>query len=96
MGKTQLALEYFHQSYKDYKSVFWINASSEETTILGFTRIMQQLIKYYARVVRRLQSNGRASGFEKVKFPCQQNSPRYNGRPILCTYFRLDRPVQKG
>ena len=50
MGKTQLALEYVYQSNKDYTSVFWINAASEETTILGFTGIMQQLIKYHARL----------------------------------------------
>ena len=38
MGKTQLALEYVYQSYKDYISVFWVNAASEEeeTIIRGF------------------------------------------------------------
>ena len=50
MGKTQLALEYVYQRYKDFTSVFWINAASEQTTILGFTGIMQRLIKYHARL----------------------------------------------
>jgi len=44
MGKTQLALEYIHQHYKDHSSVFWINPASNQTTILGFTQIMQRLI----------------------------------------------------
>ena len=46
MRKTQLALEYFYQSYKDYTSVFWINTASQETIILG----KQRLIKHHARL----------------------------------------------
>jgi len=48
MGKTQLALEYIHQNYKEHSSVFWINAASDQTTILGFTQIMQRLIRHHA------------------------------------------------
>ena len=62
MGKTQLALEYVYQSYKDYTSVFWINAASEETTILGFTGIMKRLIKYYARLSEDYSYIGRLLG----------------------------------
>ncbi|RPB27891.1 hypothetical protein L211DRAFT_472359, partial [Terfezia boudieri ATCC MYA-4762] len=47
MGKTQLALEYVYQHYNDYSSVFWVNATSVQTTILGFTQIMQQLIRHH-------------------------------------------------
>ncbi|RPB20143.1 hypothetical protein L211DRAFT_743785, partial [Terfezia boudieri ATCC MYA-4762] len=43
MGKTQLALEYIHQHYKDHSSVIWVNAASSQTTILGFIQIMQRL-----------------------------------------------------
>jgi len=50
MGKTQLALEYIRQHYKDHSSVFWINAASDQTTLLGFTQIMQRLIKHHAHV----------------------------------------------
>ena len=49
MGKTQLALQYVHRHEKDYSSVFWINAASEQSLKLGFTNIMQQLIQYYAQ-----------------------------------------------
>jgi len=50
MGKTQLALQYIHQHYTDYSSVFWVNAANDETTILGFTQIMQRLIKHHAEL----------------------------------------------
>ena len=62
MGKTQLALEYVYQSSKDYTSVFWINAASEEKTILGFTRIMQQLITHHARLSEDYSHIGRLLG----------------------------------
>ena len=62
MGKTQLALEYVYQNYKYYTSVFWINAASEETTILGFIEIMQQLIKYYAQLSGDFSHIGRLLG----------------------------------
>ena len=62
MGKTQLALEYVYQRYKDYTSVFWINAASKETTILGFTGIMQRLIKHYARLSEDYSHIGRLLG----------------------------------
>ena len=50
MGKTQLVLEYIHQHRGDYSSVFWVNASSEQTTKLGYSQIMQQLIDYHAQL----------------------------------------------
>ncbi|KAF8454700.1 P-loop containing nucleoside triphosphate hydrolase protein [Kalaharituber pfeilii] len=48
MGKTQVALEYIYRHHKDYSSVFWINASSEQTTKTSFINIMQQLIEHHA------------------------------------------------
>ena len=62
MGKTQLALEYIYQIYKDYTSVFWINVASKETTILGFSGIMQQLIRYHARLSGDYSHIGRLLG----------------------------------
>ncbi|KAF8472024.1 hypothetical protein BDZ91DRAFT_487124 [Kalaharituber pfeilii] len=50
MGKTQLALEYIYRHSGDYSSVFWINAASEQTTKIGFTHIMQRLIKHHAKL----------------------------------------------
>jgi len=50
MGKTQLALEYIHQIYKAYSAVFWINAATDQTTILGFTHIMQRLIEHHTQL----------------------------------------------
>jgi len=49
MGKTQLTLEYVYQHYRDYSSVFWVNTASVQTTILGFTQIMQQLVEHHVR-----------------------------------------------
>jgi len=62
MGKTQLALEYIHQHYKEYASVFWINAASDQTTILGFTQIMQRLIKHHAQLSADYAHIGRLLG----------------------------------
>ncbi|KAF8475539.1 P-loop containing nucleoside triphosphate hydrolase protein, partial [Kalaharituber pfeilii] len=50
MGKTQLAMEYIYRHFKNYSSVFWINAASEQTTKISFTHIMQQLIKHHAKL----------------------------------------------
>ncbi|KAF8459205.1 hypothetical protein BDZ91DRAFT_742465 [Kalaharituber pfeilii] len=50
VGKTQLALEYAYRHHGDYSAVFWVNAASEQTTKLGFTYIMQQLIKHHAKL----------------------------------------------
>ena len=62
MGKTQLALEYTHQHYKDYSSVFWINAASDQTTILGFTEIMRRLIKHHGQLLEDYSQVGRLLG----------------------------------
>ena len=62
MGKTQLALEYIYQHYKDYASVFWINAASDQTTILGFTQIMQRLIEHHAQLSEDYSHIGRLLG----------------------------------
>jgi len=62
MGKTQLALEYIRQHYKDHSSVFWVNAASDQTTILGFTQIMQRLIKHHAQVSEDYSHIGRLLG----------------------------------
>ncbi|KAF8418318.1 hypothetical protein EV426DRAFT_679825 [Tirmania nivea] len=50
MGKTQLALEYVYQYYHDYSSVFWVNAASVQTTILGFMQILQQIIEHHLQL----------------------------------------------
>ncbi|KAF8446930.1 hypothetical protein BGX38DRAFT_1093717 [Terfezia claveryi] len=62
MGKTQLAVEYIHQYYRDYSSVFWINASSDQTTILGFTQIMQRLIQHHSELSEDYSHIGRLLG----------------------------------
>lgn len=54
MGKTQLALEYVYSHSQDYSAVFWVNATSIETTTLGFVSIMQSLIDYHSKIASRL------------------------------------------
>jgi len=44
MGKTQLALKYVYQQYRNHSSVFFVNTASVQTTILGFTQIIQWLV----------------------------------------------------
>jgi hypothetical protein len=48
MGKTQLVLEYISLHAKLFSSVFWVNASSLETTQTCFISIAQQLLDHYA------------------------------------------------
>ena len=50
MGKTQLALEYVYRHNEEYSSVFWVNATSEQSLKLGFINIMEQLIQYHAQL----------------------------------------------
>ncbi|KAF8462069.1 hypothetical protein BDZ91DRAFT_850828 [Kalaharituber pfeilii] len=49
MGKTHLALEYVYRNSRDYSSVFWINAASEQSIKASFTHIMQRLIQHHAK-----------------------------------------------
>jgi len=49
MGKTQLALKYVYQQYRNYSSVFFVNTASVQTTILGFIQIMQQLVQRHGQ-----------------------------------------------
>jgi len=50
MGKTQLALKYVYQQYGNYSSVFFINTASVQTTIIGFTQIMQRLVQHHRQI----------------------------------------------
>jgi len=50
MGKTQLALKYVYQQSGNYSSVFFVNAASIQTTILGFIQIMQRLVQHHAQI----------------------------------------------
>ena len=62
MGKTQLALEYINQHYKDHSSVFWINAASDQTTTLGYTQIMMRLVAHHAQLSADYSHIGRLLG----------------------------------
>jgi len=50
MGKTQLALKYVYQQYRNYSSVFFVNTASVQTTILGFTQILQWLVQRHGQI----------------------------------------------
>jgi len=44
VGKTQLALEYAHRSFrKVYRSIFWVNAASKELLLTDFAKIAKRL-----------------------------------------------------
>ncbi|KAF8418345.1 hypothetical protein EV426DRAFT_577675 [Tirmania nivea] len=62
MGKTQLALEYVYQYYHDYSSVFWVNAASVQTTILGFMQILQQIIEHHLQLSEDIAKIARLLG----------------------------------
>jgi len=62
MGKTQLALKYIYQQYRNYSSVFFVNTASVQTTILGFTQIMQQLVQRHGQISDDYVQIGRLLG----------------------------------
>jgi len=62
MGKTQLALKYVYQHYANYSSVFFVNTTSVQTTILGFTQIMQRLVRHYGQMSDDYAHIGRLLG----------------------------------
>jgi len=62
MGKTQLALKYVYQQYRNYSSVFFVNTASVQTTILGFTQIMQHLVQRHRQITDDYVQIGRLLG----------------------------------
>jgi len=62
MGKTQLALKYVYQQYGNYSSVFFVNTASIQTTILGFTQIMQRLVERHGQTSDDYAHIGRLLG----------------------------------
>jgi len=49
MGKTQLALKYVYQQYRNYSSVFFVNTTSVQATILGLIQIMRRLVQRHGQ-----------------------------------------------
>jgi hypothetical protein len=83
-GKTQLVLQYIHRHPKLFSAVFWVNASSLDTTQTSFIGIAEQLIKHYEKmqkgsspdyfsVARRLDMIGLVD--EKGRIVVGENSP---------------------
>jgi len=62
MGKTQLALKYVYQQYRNYSSVFFVNTASVQTTILGFIQIMQRLVQRHGQISDDYAHIGRLLG----------------------------------
>jgi len=62
MGKTELALKYVYQQYRNYSSVFFVNAASVQTTVLGFTQIMQRLVQRHGQISDDYVQIGRLLG----------------------------------
>ncbi|KAH0602895.1 uncharacterized protein H6S33_008545 [Morchella sextelata] len=51
IGKTQVLLEYVYQHHAEFSSVFWVNATSKETTTAGFRSIVQRLVDHHANLM---------------------------------------------
>jgi len=75
MGKTQLALKYVYQQYRNYSSVFFINAASVETTILGFTEIMQRLVQRHGQISDDYAHIGQLLGMAGKLNPAGERGP---------------------
>ena len=60
--ENTIALQYIHQHYKDHSSVFLINATIGQTTVLGFTQIMRRLIQHHPQLSEDYSHIGRLLG----------------------------------
>ena len=49
IGKTRIAVEYIYAHEKDYSSVFWVNADTNETIISSFVGLAQQMVNCESR-----------------------------------------------
>ena len=47
IGKTQLAVEYIRRHKEKYTAIFWLNAKDEDSLMLNFRDIAQQVLKYH-------------------------------------------------
>jgi hypothetical protein len=47
IGKTQLAVSYLHQHKSRYSAIFWIDASSNDSVMLGFNNIARQILRQH-------------------------------------------------
>ena len=52
IGKTQLAIQYAYIHQKEYASVWWVNASTNETLSQSFLEIAQQLLSHHTKPTR--------------------------------------------
>jgi ATP/maltotriose-dependent transcriptional regulator MalT len=59
-GKSQIALEHCRRSKESHRGIFWINASSEATTIQAFERLAAVLDKSLPAVLEKPE--------QKIKF----------------------------
>jgi len=62
MGKTQIVLKYVYQHHGNYSSVFFVNTASIQTTILGLTQLMQQLVQRHGQISGDYAHIGRLLG----------------------------------
>lgn len=62
VGKTQLALTFANQQRQRYRAVFWINAGSDQTILLGFLQIAQTIVDWAGA------NRGSAVNFTRIGF----------------------------
>lgn len=51
IGKTQVAVQFCHTRHMNFNSMFWINASTEETTGSSILQVAETIIGHYARLL---------------------------------------------
>jgi hypothetical protein len=47
IGKTQLAVAYLHQHKRWYSAIFWIDASSDDSIMLGLNHVARQILRHH-------------------------------------------------
>lgn len=55
IGKSQIVVEYLYTHKKEHSSIFWINAATPNTIVLGFRAAAQRLIRQHAKISLKSQ-----------------------------------------
>ncbi|KAK5654467.1 hypothetical protein OQA88_7095 [Cercophora sp. LCS_1] len=86
VGKTQIALEYAHRFQSEYKSIFWIDATSEETAIDSMIKCLEVILHDCQaeehRATPECQSVMRTIGMESLPFH-EEGGRRYAKKAFL-------------
>lgn len=83
VGKTQIALQYAHQSRSKYDAVFWVDGSNHETAIQSVTRCLTAVRNHYESQIGVARDHPRLRKIARVLEDAihLRDSPSYSRNP---------------